>query len=460
MTDMPLGTATPPGVTGGAGRAPDEILVAFAEPAPQNRLTVLVRIILAIPHLVVLWALGIAAEVVVIICWFAALVLGRLPVGLGEFLSGYLRWLVRVQGYLFLLTDRYPPFELGEADYPVQILVRPGPLNRLAVLFRIILAIPAALLSSLVVLGMETIVMFVTWLIVLIAGQMPRPLYEAIAAGQRYYFRYTGYLFLLTGSYPWGLFGDQPDQAYPAPASGQPVLGYGQPAPGYAEPAPGYAEPGYGQPEYQPPAGYDQPGPGYPEPAYGQPEYAQPAGYAQPAAVTGWLGGDQPWRLVLSGTAKGLVGMFLAIGVLVAVLWVVLIAVAASSNNTVSKAVAAASVQTAYAKLSTTVGSFDSKVSGCGGKLSCVNRVDSQMSQSFRTFGSDIQGISMPTPASTAAAGTVQSDADQIGTDFQRLSTASSVSQYQQTVASTGLEGLLNRFDADYRSLGRTLAVG
>ena len=42
---------------------------------------------------------------------------------------------------------------------------------------------------------------------------------------------------------------------------------------------------------------------------------------------------------------------------------------------------------------------------------------------------------------------------------FQRLSTASSVSQYQQTVASTGLEGLLNQFDSDYRSLGRTLGV-
>ena len=48
MTDLPLGTATLPGATGGQGGTPDEILVAFAEPAPQNRLTVLVRIILAI----------------------------------------------------------------------------------------------------------------------------------------------------------------------------------------------------------------------------------------------------------------------------------------------------------------------------------------------------------------------------------------------------------------------------
>ncbi len=229
MTDMPQGTAIAPGAPGGTGGTPDEILVAFAEPAPQNRLTVLVRIILAIPHLVVLYALGIAAEVVVIICWFAALFLGRLPEGLAGYLSGYMRWLIRVQAYLFLLTDRYPPFELGEADYPVQILLRPGPLNRLAVLFRIILAIPASVLATLVVLGMETIVMFVTWLIVLIAGQMPRPLYEAIAAGQRYYFRYTGYLFLLTGTYPWGLFGDQPDLAAAPPrrAAGPPA-GFGR----------------------------------------------------------------------------------------------------------------------------------------------------------------------------------------------------------------------------------------
>ena len=437
MADMPLGTVTPPGAAGGAGWAPDEILVAFAEPAPQNRLTVLVRIILAIPHLVVLWALGIAAEVVLIICWFAALFLGRLPEGLGGFLTGYLRWLVRVQAYLFLLTDRYPPFELGEADYPVQILLRPGPLNRLAVLFRIILAIPAALLAALVVLGMETIVMFVTWLIVLIAGQMPRPLYEAIAAGQRYYFRYTGYLFLLTGTYPWGLFGDQPDLAA-GPASYEPPAGYEPPPAGYGEPAPGYAGPGYALAGAGP---------------------AGPVGYGQPAAATRWLGGDQPWRLVLSSPAKGLVGMFLAIGVLVLVLYAVLIGVAVSSDNTVSKATAALSVEGAYASLSTTVATFDSNVSGCGGKLSCVNRVDARMSQAFRKFGSNLHGVAMPTPASGAASATVQSDANQIATDFQRLSAASSVSQYQQTVASTGLEGLLNRFDTDYRSLGRALGV-
>jgi hypothetical protein len=281
MTDIPAGAAYAPGLTSGPAGSPDEILVAFAEPAHQNRLTVLVRIILAIPHLVVLWALGIAAEIVVIICWFAALFLGRLPEGLAGFLTGYLRWLVRVQAYLFLLTDRYPPFELGPADYPVQIELRPGPLNRLAVFFRLILAIPAHIVTMLVVLGMETIVMFITWLIVLVAGRMPRALHEAIAAGLRYYIRATGYLFLVTATYPWGLFGD----------------------------------------------------------------HAPP-----PAAGTGWLGGNEPWRLVLSSGAKVLVGMFLAIGVLVAAGYGALIGVAASNSNTTTTASSAQAVHTAYGR--------------------------------------------------------------------------------------------------------------
>ena len=131
MTEIPM---DPPGIPGAPGSAlgtpdgplagsggpgaPDEILVAFAEPAEQRRLTVLVRIILAIPHLIVLYVLSIASEVVALICWFAALFTGRLPAGLADFQVGYLRWLTRFSAYLFLLTDVYPPFEFAEAQYP------------------------------------------------------------------------------------------------------------------------------------------------------------------------------------------------------------------------------------------------------------------------------------------------------------------------------------------------------
>jgi Domain of unknown function (DUF4389) len=79
-----------------------------------NRWLPLVKWLLAIPHYVVLFFLGIAAFVCVVISWFAILFTGRYPRGLFEFVVGVMRWGNRVQGYAFvLITDRYPPFRLN-----------------------------------------------------------------------------------------------------------------------------------------------------------------------------------------------------------------------------------------------------------------------------------------------------------------------------------------------------------
>src|SRR6202049_2285473 len=133
MTDLPVGPSMAPQELPAEPRTGDEVLVAFAGPAKQSRLTVLVRIVLAIPPFIVLWALGIATEVVVVISWFAAVFMGRVPTGLAGFMAGYLRWSTRFYAYLLLLTDESPPFELGDSDYPVHVALRPGRLNRLAV---------------------------------------------------------------------------------------------------------------------------------------------------------------------------------------------------------------------------------------------------------------------------------------------------------------------------------------
>ncbi len=80
----------------------------------RNRLTVGFRIILAIPQLIVLVVLGIAAFVAWVIGFFAVLFTGRWPEGLRMFVVGYMRWYTRVEAYVGLLTDRYPPFSLDE----------------------------------------------------------------------------------------------------------------------------------------------------------------------------------------------------------------------------------------------------------------------------------------------------------------------------------------------------------
>lgn len=79
-----------------------------------NRWLPLVKWLLAIPHYIVLFFLGIAAFVCVVIAWFAILFTGRYPRGLFDFVVGVARWYNRVLGYAFtLVTDRYPPFSLA-----------------------------------------------------------------------------------------------------------------------------------------------------------------------------------------------------------------------------------------------------------------------------------------------------------------------------------------------------------
>jgi Domain of unknown function (DUF4389) len=79
-----------------------------------NRWVPLVKWLLAIPHYIVLFFLGIAAVFAVIFAWFAILFTGRYPRGVFDFVEGVLRWGLRVDAYAFLLvTDTYPPFRLA-----------------------------------------------------------------------------------------------------------------------------------------------------------------------------------------------------------------------------------------------------------------------------------------------------------------------------------------------------------
>jgi hypothetical protein len=87
-------------------------VVTFTYPEQMSRWQPLVKWLLAVPHYLVLVALGIAAMVVVIAGFFAVLITGEYPQGLRDFLVGVYRYNVRVQGYAGLLTDQYPPFSL------------------------------------------------------------------------------------------------------------------------------------------------------------------------------------------------------------------------------------------------------------------------------------------------------------------------------------------------------------
>ena len=76
----------------------------------RSRLTVFFRLLLAIPHLIWLTLWTVAVVIVGLIGWVIALVRGRLPDGLHDFLAMYVRYATHVGAYLAIAANPYPGF--------------------------------------------------------------------------------------------------------------------------------------------------------------------------------------------------------------------------------------------------------------------------------------------------------------------------------------------------------------
>ena len=169
----------------------------------------LVQWLLAIPHYIVLYALGIVSDVVAIIAWFAIVITGRLPEGLAGLQHLYIRYVNRTYSYAAFLREEYPPFTFGTTaqdpgDNPgVRTAFTPQleDRNRLTVAFRIILVIPQIIV--LVVLGIAAwVAVIIGVFVVLFTGQWPAGLRDFVVGVFRWSTRVNAYLLLLTDEYP------------------------------------------------------------------------------------------------------------------------------------------------------------------------------------------------------------------------------------------------------------------
>jgi hypothetical protein len=169
----------------------------------------LVQWLLAIPHYIVLYALGIVSGVVGIIAWFAILITGKLPEGLAGVQALYLRYANRTYAYAGFLVEDYPPFTFGTAsadpgDYPgvrTDVVPEYDNRNRLTVAFRLILLIP-----HIVVLYILQIIAGIVWLIaafvVLFTGSWNDGMRNFVLGYMRWSLRVGAYGTLLTDEYP------------------------------------------------------------------------------------------------------------------------------------------------------------------------------------------------------------------------------------------------------------------
>jgi Domain of unknown function (DUF4389) len=169
----------------------------------------LVQWLLAVPHWLVIYVLAIVARLLAVISWFAILFTGRLPEGLANFQSMFLRYYLRTATYAGFLRAEYPPFGFTTTpadpgdDTRVRVDVVPQleHRNRLTTAFRIILVIP-----HLIVLAVLGIAVFVVGLIALFAvlftGRWPQGMRDFVLGVARWWLRVDAYLLLLVDNYP------------------------------------------------------------------------------------------------------------------------------------------------------------------------------------------------------------------------------------------------------------------
>ena len=87
---------------------PHPIQLVVTDDLGRNRLTVLLRLILAIPHLVWISLWSFAVGLAVLVAWVVAIFAGRVPAMLHEFMATYMRYHTQLYAYLWIAADPYP----------------------------------------------------------------------------------------------------------------------------------------------------------------------------------------------------------------------------------------------------------------------------------------------------------------------------------------------------------------
>jgi hypothetical protein len=182
--------------------APYPVTFDVEYPEAPNRWLILVRWLMAIPHYVVLYVVGIVATVFIVIAFFTILIAKTFPNGMFNFVVGYLRWSQNLMAYV-LFRDEYPPFAMREGAYaPVTLTVeKPMEFNRWLVLVKWLLAIP----HFVIVWALQIVGFFVfvyMFFAVLFTGRYPRGAFDFLVGVGRWNARVNAYIYFLVDRYP------------------------------------------------------------------------------------------------------------------------------------------------------------------------------------------------------------------------------------------------------------------
>ena len=181
--------------------------------APRDRGSVLVRILLAIPILILSGLLSgnfplddadmtraqasLAGGGLTIATALMILFRHKYPRWWFDFMLALSRFSARIGAYLLLLRDEYPSTDEHQAVHLDIAYPDVTGLNRVLPLFKWLLAIPHYIVLSLLSVA-ALVIAVVSWVAILVTGEQPKWAFEFLEGLMRWGWRVTAYAFLLT----------------------------------------------------------------------------------------------------------------------------------------------------------------------------------------------------------------------------------------------------------------------
>ena len=161
-----------------------------------------------IPHGFVLYFYSILAWIASLLALVVILVKGRYPQGLFNLLMGYYRWNARVNAYMSLMTDDYPPFSPGDVpSNPVDVRVgHPESLSRGLALLKfffgwLYVGIPHGFVLFFYGIAV-TVTTILAFFAILFTGRYPIGFFKFAVGYLRWEMRVNAYLSFMRDEYP------------------------------------------------------------------------------------------------------------------------------------------------------------------------------------------------------------------------------------------------------------------
>jgi len=171
-------------------------------PGELSRWKIFVKWLLAIPHLLIIYAFSSLSSIITTIAWFAILFTKRYPRGLFDMVVNVNRWNANVTAYVGLFRDEYPPFTWDEGRYPVTYRVDyPAELSRWKIFFKWLLALPHFVVLMFLYIA-ALFLWIAAWFAILFTKRFPQGIFNFLVGVMRWTYRVNAYTNLLRDEYP------------------------------------------------------------------------------------------------------------------------------------------------------------------------------------------------------------------------------------------------------------------